>query len=283
MLAGQQYNSFKAEAWGKAINFSIREAAVGLSVVTKRFSGGAERMGDVVRMLAPGSATTGAYTAYSDVSFTSPGASSLSITIDQADYTAVDIDDIDRKQAENDLENAYIKESAYALIDAQDTFVFSAYAAANSGISSDHDNPVLATSLNLYATIAKAAEAMNNKNVPYPGRWLALDPIRVSNLRANPLFTMHCPSTDRATGVPHVGFCGSACGFSIYSTNNLTTLSGVLKVLGGWRGAIGFAGPRTFQRFDRRESGYATAYKTLSVYGKKVAQPDALLTVHVQT
>jgi hypothetical protein len=282
MLSGQKYNSAKAEAWGSVVNASIREAAVGLSVVTNRFSGEIDRMGSVVTMITPGSVTAGAYTAYSNVSFVEPSDSTLQITIDQADYTAVDVDDIDQTQAANNLGNIYTEEAAWSLTDAQDQFVFSAYAAANSGISSDHDNPVLATSLNLYATIAKAAESLDKKNVPRRGRWLALDPVRVSNLRANPLFTMHYPPHELAATIPLPGFCGSACGFSVYSSNNLTTLSGVLKVMGGWRGAIGFAGPRTFQRFNRREEGFATAYKTLSVYGKKVAQPDALLTIHVQ-
>ena len=283
MISGLAYGTFAAEDWARQINEALRETMVGLSVVNRNYAGEINRAGDIVRVVQPGAVTSRAPTAYSDVTFEQPSATNTTVTVDQADYAAVDVDDVDLVNAVPNLARVHLQEAAWSLADSQDTFVFQSYAAAGSGVRSDHTNPIKASAVGLYAALIDAAWVMDTNNVREWGRWCALSPIQAASLRANPQFSIGVPPMERGLGIPLNGYVGHAAGFACYVTNNQTTVSGIAKVLLGHRSAIAFAGPKTFAGVTRRESRFASAIKSLAIYGQTVVHSDALATIHVRS
>jgi len=282
VISGLAGGSYAAEVWAQQINDALRETMVGLSVVNSRFSGQVTKPGDIVRMVQPGAVTSRAPTAYSAVTFEQPTAAGTTVTVDQADYTAVDVDDIDMVQSVPRLAAVHAQESAWSLADQQDTFVFKSYTAAGSGVQSDHANPIIASAVRMYTALVDAAWVMDTNNVPEWGRWCALSPVQAASLRANPQFAIGLPPRERGLGIPMNGYVGHAAGFAVYCTNNQTTMSGIGKVLLGHRSAIAFAGPKVFTGVQRRESRFASAIKSLAIYGQTVVKSDALATIHVR-
>lgn len=282
MLSGVAYDAFKPDEWGAALNAQIRKGAVGLSIVTTRFTDATTKMGDTVRVVTPAGVTALAYTSYSGVAFSQPTPTSVTVSVDQANYVAYDVDDIDMIQAGRDLLNAHVQDAGYALTDKQDTFVFLSYAASGSGIYSDHQHPIKGSAVNLFSALVGMAEYFDTQNAPLRGRFVVLDPVRGSNLRANPEFSSGLLPAERGFAFPMTGYIGHAAGLAVYVSNNLTTLSGVTKVLGGVRGSIAFAGPTTFAMVDRREARFANCFKALSIYGQKVVTDAALATIHIR-
>lgn len=282
-IGGLSYTTFKPETWSEAVNAQLRKIHIGLSITNSQWRGEIRAFGDVVNVLRPGSVTSRAYTAYGATTFEQPSASSQTITVDQADYAAVDVDDIDVVQSRPDVLRDHASEAAYSLNDTMDSFVFSAYAAAGSGVGSDHDNPLILSAVRMYAALVDAGKVLDENNVPTRGRFAALSNAEVANLRSTPWFTRGLPATEAGTRTGWTGHVGQCAGFSIYETNNLTTLSGVRKCLAGHDAAIGFAGPVIMPSAVRRELRFADAVRFLSIYGKTVIESSALAVIHGKT
>lgn len=281
-IAGLAYDNFKPEVWSEAVNERLHTINVGLSLTTTRYRGEIRRFGDRVQVVRPGTVTSRTAVAYSDTTFEQPDDALQTIVVDQAEYAAVDVDDIDRVQSAPNLLRDHTVDATASISDGVDVFVFGAYASAGSGIGSDHDNPVRLTAVGVWGLLTDAGKVFSQNNVPMQGRWAALSAGDVDNLRSNPLFTAQLPAAERAMRQRRPGEVGSAAGFAIYQTNNLTTLSGVRKVLLGHARAVGMAGPLASARAERREARFSTAVKVLSIYGKTVIEPNALAVIHAE-
>lgn len=290
-ISGLQYDNFKPELWAAELNFSLKKAHVGGAVVNRNYQGEISRMGDTVHIIEPGSVTANAYTAYSDITFEQPSSTDRTLTIDQADYTAVDVDDIDEAQAHVPLMQSHMQEAAYSLADSEDTFIFGAYSSANSGVGSDQANPVTLTAYNVYAQFVDAAKVLDLQNVGKSDRWAAVSPHEIAFIRQAPQFvpvgqtTTNAAlagggTTDSAQNV-RAGEVGQFGGFTVFETNNLTTLSGVRKTMFGTRRAITFANQVTGMEAVRREARFADAVKSLNVYGQAIIRSEALAVLHV--
>tara|TARA_R110000765_G_scaffold271329_2_gene370023 strand:+ start:393 stop:1271 length:879 start_codon:yes stop_codon:yes gene_type:complete len=291
MLAGQQYDGFKPELWSAELNYSLKNSMVGGSLVNRSYEGEIQAMGDTVHILEPGAVTANAYTAYSDITFEQPSETDRTLIITEAFYTAVDVDDIDEAQANVNLMQAHMGEASYALADKQDQFIFASAAAANSGVASDQANPVSLTRANIYARCVDAAFVLDKQNVRKNGRWAAVSPSEYALLLQAPEFvpngdTAATPlyaggGTSDSARVVATGQVGSVAGFTVFETNNLTTNSGVRKVMFGTTQAITFASQIAKVEAVRREARFADAVKALDVYGKKEIRPEALATLNV--
>ena len=288
MLAGQAYDAFKPEIWSAELNFSLKNALVGGSLVNRNYEGEIKNQGDVVHIQEPGSVTARAYTAYSDITWEQPSPSQSNLEITESFYTAVDVDDIDEVQANVSLMRAHMGEAAFSLGDEQDTFIFKSFAAAGSGVASDQANPVTLTRVNIYPRFVDAARVLDVQNVRKQGRWAAISPIETAFLRQAPEFVPVSDASGFAGGgttdsaaIVKTGEIGQCAGFTIFQTNNLTTNSGVRKVMFGTTQAITFASQISKMEAVRRESRFADGVKALSVYGKQEIRPEALATLSV--
>lgn len=288
-LAGVAYDAFKPELWSAELNYSLKKAQVGFNLVNRNYEGQIRQMGDQVHILEPGSATATQYTAYSDITYSQLSPTDRKLEITEAFYVAYDVDDIDAAQANVDLMRGHMQEAAYSLADKQDAFVFLAFAAANSGVGSDQANPVTLTRANIYPRFVDAAYVLDAQNVRSQGRWAAIAPKDMALLRQAPEFVPVFDNTATAAyagagtsasaGVVATGMIGACAGFDVYVTNNLTTNSGVRKMLFGTNQTITFASQVSKTEVVRRESRFADGLKSLVVFGRKVVRPEALATL----
>jgi len=284
------YDIFKPELWSAELNYSLKKALVADSLVNRNWQGQIRQMGDTVHINEPGSVTSNAYTAYSDITFEQPSGTDRQLVITEANYTAVDVDDIDQAQANVALMQAHAQESAYSLSNSQDAFVFKSFGAAQSGVASDHSNTVTLSRTNIYPRFVDAAFVLDKLNVRSQGRWAAVSPAEMALMRQAAEFVPNVDSaatplwagggTSASAGVVATGQIGSMAGFQVFVTNNLTTNSGVKKILFGTTQAITFASQVAKTEATRREARFADAVKSLVVYGKKEVRPDALAVLH---
>lgn len=290
-ISGLTYDTFKPELWSAELNYSLKKNHVGLGVVNRNWEGDIRAFGDTVHIIEPGSVTSRAYTAYSDVTFEQPSESENQLVIDQADYFAVDVDDIDEAQSRVPLITAHMQEASYSLADTADAYIFTSYTAAGSGIGSDHANPVSLTGINIYSKFVDAAKVLDLQSVPKQNRWAAISPNEVALLRTAAQFvpvenatseqSRAGGGTDASARIVATGEVGAVAGFTVYETNNLTTISGVRKALFGTPRAITFANQIAAMEALRREARFADAVKGLHVYGKKEVRTEALACLHI--
>ncbi|NIR76778.1 MAG: hypothetical protein GWN53_17260 [Gammaproteobacteria bacterium] len=289
LVSGLSYDAFKPELWSAELNFSLKNALVADSLVNRNWQGDIQQFGDTVHIQEPGSVTSRAYTAYSDITWEQPSPTDRTLVIDNADYTAVDVDDIDEAQARVDLMQSHMQEAAFSLADTEDAFIFEMYTDANSGVSSDHANSLALTAGNVYQRFVEAAFVLDTQDVPKTGRWAAITPEETSLIRqAGQFVPVDDSSNNRAGGgtsdsarIVRTGEVGQIAGFTVFESNNMTTVSGVKKLLFGTRRATTFANQITEMEAIRRESRFADGVKSLNVYGKSTQRAEALALLHV--
>ena len=287
LVSGLSYDNFKPELWSQELNYSLKNALVADSLVNRNWQGDIQQMGDTVHIIEPGSVTSRAYTAYSDITWEQPSSTDRTLVIDNADYTAVDVDDIDEAQANVDLMQAHMQEAAFSLADTEDSYIFEMYTDANSGVGSDHANPTTLSATNIYGEFVDAGKVLDLQDVPKARRWAAVSPNEAALLRQAPQFVPIGDSTRVGGGTTdsartvRTGEIGEVAGFTVFETNNLTTVSGVRKALFGTPRATTFANQVTEMEAIRRESRFADGVKSLNVYGKSTQRAEALAVKHI--
>lgn len=290
-IAGLAYDIFKPELWSALLNFSLKKKHVGGNFINRNYEGEIRAMGDVVHVQEPGAVSSSAYTAYSDISFATPTGTDRTLTIDQADYVAFNVDDIDKVQSKPELMQAHTVEAVYGLAQTQDVFIFQQYTQAASGVASDHANPLSLTAHNIYARCVDAARVLDLQSVPSEGRRVAFSPGEVALLRQAPQFVPISATASQAAfagggtadsaGVVRTGQVGAVAGFEVYETNNLTTISGVRKALFATQQATTFAQQITQMKAVDLEKRFAMGVKGLNVYGRATFRAEALAVLHI--
>jgi hypothetical protein len=268
-------DNFKPSIWTREVLYSLKNQLVGLNLVNFDYQGDITNSGDTVRIQTPSAINVGDYTG-SDITFQTIASSTQSLTIDQAKYFAFDVDDVDQAQANVNLMQTYMVESAHALAKAADTFIFAGYSDATHDIDTGNF-----TASNAYEQLTEAGQLLSESDVPETGRWAVVDPAGFKALSNDPAFQR---ASDLGDQVSRLGFMGMAAGFQIYMSNNLPIVSGSpdrKQYLFGHRIAITMAEQINNVQAVRREAGFGDRVKGLHLYGKKVVRPNALGVIQV--
>lgn len=269
--------NFIPEIWSRELLFSLKKNLIGTNLVNRNYQGEIANEGDTVRIQTPNAITVGDYDG-SDISFETIASATQSMSIDQAKYFAFLVDDVDQAQANVNLMQSFMVESAHSLANVADQFIFSSYTEAAAANVIDSGG---FTASNAYEQLTEAGKLLSEANVPEQGRWAVIDPAGVKALSNDPAFQR---ASDLGDQTSQFGFMGMAAGFRIWMSNNLPVVTGtpdVKHLLYGHNMAITFADQIISTEAGRREAGFSDFVKGLHVYGKKVVRPTALGTIEV--
>ena len=276
-------NNFIPSVWSARLLQNLHKAHVFAQegVVNKDYEGEITGAGSAVKINSIGAVTVGDYTKNTDTG--SPQTlddSQQTLSIDQAKYFNFQIDDIDKVQTRPKVMDEAMREAAYALRDAQDSYV----AALHSGVDAANligstGSPVsIDTAAKAYDYLVDASVLLDEANIPKDGRWAILPPWLYGRILKDDRFVK--AGTGTSDQVLRNGQVGMAAGFMIMESNNVVNTAGEkYKVLAGYRGAISVAEQIVSVEGYRPEKRFADAVKGLLVYGAKVVRSKGLVCI----
>ena len=243
--------------------------------INQNWEGEIRDVGDRVRIQRPGDITVGAYTKGTPINYETPTSTTRTLVINQDQYYAFTIDDLDQVQSNVNLIDTYTRRAAYSLALTLDTHIAGLYTEQAAG---DVAVNLVTTTDNMYEKVVEAGENLDLKNVPRMGRWLVVSPKGYARLLKTEEFIK---ASDLGDAVVQSGVVGRVAGFDIYMSNNLAAPSGTTKAfLYGTSDAITHArqllgNPEAV----RREGVFEDALRGRIAYGSLVVEPDALGTI----
>ena len=262
--------------WAAGFLVALRKALVYGDVINTDYEGEIASQGDSVKILTIGRPTVRKYLPNVTEIVPDPiTAAEQFLNVTEADYFAVEIDDVDRRQAVPGLMEQAADEGAYAMSDETDRFIAAKYtevAAANRLGIRAITTPALAGQ-----ALTDLMVKLDAANVGREGRFVIVPPWYHGLLTGVPEFI----PADTANMVLN-GRVGRLKGFDIRMSNNVPNPAGDdWEVMAGVRSALSFATqiPVDTIHFYRPESSFSDAMKALHLYGAKVVRPDCLATV----
>ncbi len=278
--------NFIPELWSAEVQLPFEKALVfgQPTVANTKHEGQIKQMGDTVNVTTISDPTIKTYNKSSDIAIDDVSDGNIKLVIDQGDYFAFRVNDVDRVQAAGDFQSPATQRAGFGLKDKVDKFIASQFAktSANGGpksalgaqkvINGVGGNTPGADQLTAYDVLVKLANALNKENTPTDGRYVVIDPDFLAALQHDPRF-----SRVDASGTSETlrnGIVGRALGFDVLTSNNVT---GGL-VCAGIPGALSFANQLTEVEALREQGRFADIVRGLNVYGAKIFYPEGLAT-----
>ena len=273
---------FVPTIWSAKLFQELDKAHVLVARCNRDYEGEITAYGDQVKINAIGDITVGNYAPnVTEIETQELSAAQTLLTIDQSKYFSFAIDDVDRAQTKPKVMGEAMRKSAVALSNVADQLIAGFYTQAGVTVAS---TSVSVT--NALSVMADAGKALDENDVPLDGRWMVIPPWFHAKLVLNKILETN-GSVD-ANAAYGSGYVGWAFGFDIYMSNNLTTSNstgalGSHYALAGTSRAISFAGQIVQTEAFRPEKKFADAVKGLHVYGSKVIDPNALISLNITT
>lgn len=226
------------EIWSSRVVEKLYQTNIAMAVCANTdYEGEIRRAGDTVQVRTYGRITMQPYSRGQTISYENLAPTKESMTINDSQMFAFQVDDLDERQADLDPVEPYAREGAIALNELIDTKIFS-YVSTGAHANNQIDNSgsainISATatdSTHVYATLVAAGKALDDQNAPQEGRWAIVTSyfkslllkdtvyfIKGSNL-GDRLLTSARPGMTAATAP---GFLGQIAGFDVYMSTNL--------------------------------------------------------------
>jgi hypothetical protein len=280
--------NFIPEMWSASLFVKLRKSLVYGALCQRDYEGELRSFGDTVKINEIGPVTVTAYTKGATLSYESLAGAQKELKVDQASYFGFKIDDIDQAQTNPKLMDGAMSDAAYRIADTIDAFIAGLYAQAGATPSTTTYVGTATASLpvstgNVIETLGYAGRYLSEKNVPKQGRWIVVPPWMTQKL------VLAETGGISAIGVPKVmddgalvnGYIGRSMGFDLFESNNVVTTGTSETIMCGIRSAISYVGQVSEVEALRLQTTFADAARGLYIYGAKVTQPEALLTLYL--
>lgn len=271
-------DTFKPEIWSAVLLESLKKSLVYGSLVNTDYEGDIAQAGDTVHINSVGRPTIGTYVpGVTTVTPEQVQTAQNTLIVDQSKYFAVEIDDVDRRQAQGSLLLETVQEAAYGLADVNDQFIAGLYTGVNSANNLGTVSVTTTTVTDAYDKVLIPLKVtLDDANVPMQGRWVVIPPWFQGRLLGDNRF-INANQTGADTGAMITGYIGTALGMDIYVSNNTPFPGGDDNiVIAGNNRAISYARQIAQTEAYRPQSAFADAIKGLSLYGAKLLRPDSL-------
>jgi hypothetical protein len=278
-------SNFIPTIWSARILSNLQKTQVFAGLCNRDYQGEITNFGDTVKIGGIGAISVSPYTKNStSLSWATLTDATQSLVIDQSQYFAFKVDDVDAVQVNVNLIDEAMKEAAYAISDLIDAKVASLYADAATANKLGADGASAKTigygssELDPYKTLVNMGVLLSNANIPQSGRWAVVPPWFAGMLRKSSTFVANPAGV---TGQSMVnGFVSRIAGFDIYESNNVTNDAQSTKtwrIMLGTRDAISLAVQKqpTMEAI-RLQDSFSDGVRGLLLYGVKVVRPAAL-------
>src|SRR5699024_4929559 len=288
--------NFIPELWASAVQAPFEKALVfgQPSVSNTKYEGTIRNQGDTVNITTISDPTIKSYDKNEDIDVEDLADGQLQLVIDQGDYFAFRVNDINKVQAAGDFQGPATQRAGFGLKDKVDQFIASQFAlsADNGGPQKDNrlgDVEVINgtgtgrpgdSQTTAYNVLVDLGNKLNKQSAPSDGRYVVIDPDFLSALQHDPRF-----SRVDASGTSETlrnGIVGRAAGFDILLSNNVVESSGKRLVVAGIPDALSFANQLTEVEALRSEKRFADIIRGLNIYGSKITHPEGLATANCE-
>jgi hypothetical protein len=271
--------NFVPELWSPLILANLWDKLVygSAAIINRDYEGVIANAGDTVHITSFTDPAVRAYTKNNDITYDLLTDSTQALVVDQSDYFAFTVDDVDRRQA---LPGFVAKASAGAaqnLAINADTYLSGVLYAGVNGTSNDlgaktadiSDNTAYAIFVDLRTTLTRA-------KVPNEGRWVVVPPELYAALLQDARFINASASADSGAALRN-GFVGRIAGFDVYESNTVPEeTTGVYSVIAGHPMACTVAEQITETEAIRLQEQFGDGIRGLHLYGAEVIEADAL-------
>lgn len=279
------------------------------TIANTDYQGEIKNQGDKVWMATTPDITIGPYQVGDSLTYEVPISAPRELLIDQGQFWAYKIDDIDAVQTHLPLLNAFASQAAEKMSQAIDTDIlkyitvgagttsagclmdaanFGATAGAVSGSidmgleGTNGDGAIVLNATdgdasNVLNKIIDANLVLDEQNITGP-RWIVLPAYACAMLKRGDL--KRADVTGDGTGVIRNGLIGEVDGMTVYRSNNTYhAAEGTAELYYcpfGTKEGLTFASQMTKTESLRLESQFGEAFRGLNVYGRAMAQPTAV-------
>jgi hypothetical protein len=297
-------SAFNSEAWSDRLVQNLDQVNIVRRLVNTNWEGNL-RQNKTVWVRTLGNISMAPYTRGTTISYQDLAPTKEAFTVNDADYFAFEVDDLDKAQSDLNAMDLYLQRAVIAMNNAVEAKILSAYTntpvanqitgAAGAAITLDNTT---SAATGIYAQFVKARAIQSKNNVPTtPGaRWATVDPDTTSLLlqdtdhfiRAGDLGDKMVQSgvvggdevARTAANAP--GFIGMIAGFMVYETPHVPTAGGAKFLLFGDNQAISYAAQITEIEMIRLQTTFADAVRGLIYHDTFVPAESAKRLVYIK-
>jgi hypothetical protein len=277
-------SAFNTVAFSKKLIMNLDKINVMMPLVNRDYEGDIKNVGDSVKVRTLGSVTMGAYAKNGTINYQDLTPATETMVVDDAQYFAFKVDDIDKAQTDMNVLELYAQRAAVSMNDVIEAKLLSNYAAA---VAANQITGAAAASIaldetNIYSYIVEARKRLNKQNVPSIGRWMVIDPDTEALLLKSDLIvksgvqaSYETVKEGQVNGAAREGFVGRIAGFDVYCSNNVPAAAGAKYIQFGDKWAIAYAAQLSQTERMRLQTTFADAIRGLLLHDTKVFNENA--------
>jgi len=267
------YESFRPEVLAKELMTDRGRDCVFKNLCYKGpILGEITKKGDVLHIAGVGRPTVRDYTPGEDITLEQKSSYNQDLYISQAKYVNVEVDRIDRAQAQGEVFGVEVQKAKKALAQTLDEHLSGFHAQAGGTIENEE-----CTAETILSTLAEAEQKLLEADVPFEEeKFLVISPAIYTKLVLGKIMFQQ-----NNADVFGKGFKGSFLNFNVYVSNSIRKTGAVNHCMAFSRQAIALAEQIPASMIERYspEKSFADAFKVLHLYGATVIRPGELVRV----
>lgn len=275
--------NFIPEVWSAAILEALRAKLVFPSLCNRDYEGDIREAGDTVHITGYNDVTVHKYVRGQAITVDDATDKEAAVLkIDQSDYFAFKVNDIDKTQAKADLTGKFTNSAAYNMMKNVETYISNLMDAA---VDTPAKTVAVGTPADAYLAVVEAGRKLDVQNVPDEGRWLVVSPDFYALLLQDSRFI---EGTEAGHNTLLNGVVGQVRGFTVIKSNNVPSKKAspdTQSILAGTNAAVTFAQQVSKVEAMRMQTDFADMVRGLDLYGAKVIRPECLtkITLNLST
>lgn len=284
--------AFSPVIYSKKAQLQFRKVSVVQAITNTEFYGEIREQGDTVKVIKEPSISVASYARGQNLDIQDLQDDELTLVVDQGNYYAFAVDDIERKFAHHNWEAMASDQGAYRLRDAFDSNVLS-YMKTNISTANLLGTTASPTKVNTDGTDFSPTQVLNRlaryldaQNVPHENRWAVVDPFFLELMRDDNSKLINDFYVNK--GVLNNGMVTNmpVHGFKLYMSNNLpyvgtgpsaTSGSNYGYLLAGHISSTATAEQIKTSEKLRSERTFADIVRGLHVFGRKLLRTESLV------
>lgn len=272
--------NFIPEIWSAALLQSLSDRLVygQAGVINRNYEGEISQAGDTVHITAFGDPAVRQYEKNSTISWDLLESTQQSLVVDQADYFAFKVDDIDRRQAMAGFVEESTTGASYNLAAQADSFLAGKMSDAATG-DGDLGAVEVAAARDAYNLLLKLRTRLTRTNTPDEGRFVVIPPELYGVLLRDDRF-IRADAAGTTEGLRN-GVVGRAAGFDVIEGNRVPEAAGAYRIIAGHGMATTFAEQIASTEAMRLENTFGDGVRGLHLYGAQVIRPDQVAAADV--
>lgn len=258
--------NFIPEIWDAAVYRTLEDNLVAKKIC-RNYSNKVKSAGDTIHFNGLEDPTVATYTG--TVSYETVTSGRVSLIVDQQNYYAFDVTDIEDAMANVDVQGSQAERAGYVLRKQCDTYIHSLY--TQSALTAVTDTSVDTSTI--LSSIGQLKLALAQNNVDENNMWMTATPWMQLKLElAGIKFQIN-------NGINGKGgmMWAKVLGLDVYVTNQVYVSGGVTYPMAGSYNAIVFAEGLLKSEALRSETSFSTHVRGLHVFGAKVVKPKELV------